>query len=312
MKIQQLEYVIAVAREGSITKAAKKLYQAQPNISIALKELEASLGIQIFNRSPNGMILTPEGEEFLARAQTIVDEMQSLERDYSQTPENEMKLKVAAARSTYATAAIGKFISNYADKTDKIDVHVMETSTAKVLEDICAGKYDIGFIRIPSTYAEMIESRLKARNLVGRTIMEFPLQIVMSETHPLAKYDDVPYELLFEYPEIIHGDDEPEMVRRASINQDYDEKRSTKRILIYDRGTQISMLKTVKNAYMWVAPMSQSILRFNELCTRKCSFANNLNRDMIIYRKASENNAIISDCIRTVYEYADKIEGLEI
>ncbi|MBP5378397.1 MAG: LysR family transcriptional regulator [Ruminococcus sp.] len=312
MKIQQLEYVIAVAREGSITKAAKKLYQAQPNISIALKELEASLGIQIFNRSPNGMILTPEGEEFLARAQTIVDEMQSLERDYAQTPENEMKLKVAAARSTYATAAIGKLISKYTDKTDKIEVHVMETSTAKVLEDICAGKYDVGFIRVPSSYAEMIESRLKARNLVGRTIMEFPLQIVMSDKHPLAEYDDVPYELLSQYPEIIHGDDEPEMVRRASINQNYDEKRSTKRIFIYDRGTQISMLKTVKDAYMWVAPMSQRILKYNDLCTRKCSYANNLNRDMIIYRKASENNALISDCIRTVYEYADKIDGLEI
>ena len=312
MKIQQLEYVIAVAREGSITKAAKKLYQAQPNISIALKELEASLGIQIFNRSPNGMILTPEGEEFLARAQTIVDEMQSLERDYAQTPENELKLKVAAARSTYAVAAMGKLISNYSEKTDKLEVHVMETSTAKVMEDICAGKFDIGFIRIPSTYSDMIESRLKARNLVGRTIMEFPLQIVMSMNHPLAEYEDVPYEELSKYPEIIHGDDEPEMVKRASINQDYDDKRSQKRILIYDRGTQISMLKTVKNAYMWVSPMSQSILRYNDLVTRKCSYASNLNRDMIIYRKASENSSLIAECIRTVYEYADKIEGLEI
>ncbi len=312
MKIQQLEYVIAVAREGSITKAAKKLYQAQPNISIALKELEASLGIQIFNRSPNGMILTPEGEEFLARAQTIVDEMQSLERDYAQTPENELKLKVAAARSTYAVAAMGRLISNYSEKTDKLEVHVMETSTAKVMEDICAGKFDIGFIRIPSTYSDMIESRLKARNLVGRTIMEFPLQIVMSMNHPLAEYEDVPYEELSKYPEIIHGDDEPEMVKRASINQDYDDKRSQKRILIYDRGTQISMLKTVKNAYMWVSPMSQSILRYNDLVTRKCSYASNLNRDMIIYRKASENSSLIAECIRTVYEYADKIEGLEI
>ena len=65
MKIQQLEYVIAIAQEGSITRAAKQLFQAQPNISIALKELEAELGIQIFNRTPNGMVLTPEGEEFL-------------------------------------------------------------------------------------------------------------------------------------------------------------------------------------------------------------------------------------------------------
>ena len=312
MKIQQLEYVIAVASEGSITKAAKKLYQAQPNISIALKELEASLGIQIFNRSPNGMILTPEGEEFLARAKTIVDEMKSLERDYAQTPDNELRLKVAAARSTYATAAVGKFISKYVEINEKIEVHVMETSTSKVMEDICAGKFDIGFIRTPSSYAEMIESRLKARNLVGRTVMEFPLQLVMGMDHPLAKYEDVPFELLSEYTEIIHGDDEPEMVRRASINQDYDEKRSLKRIFIYDRGTQISMLKTVKNAYMWVAPMSQLILKYNDLVMRKCSYAYNLNRDMIIYRKASENNPVIADCIRTVYEYAAKVEGLEI
>ena len=312
MKIQQLEYVIAVAREGSITKAAKKLYQAQPNISIALKELETSLGIQIFNRSPNGMILTPEGEDFLARAQTIVDEMQSLERDYAKTPENELKLKVASARSGYAVTAIGRLISTYYDKTEKIDVHVMETSTSKVMEDICAGKHDVGFIRIPSTYAEMIESRLKARNLVGKTVMEFPLQIVMRDTHPLAKYDDIPYELLSEYPEIIHGDDEAELVRRASINQDYNEKRSAKRIFVYDRGTQISMLKTVKNAYMWVAPMPQATLKFNQLVLKKCSYANNLNRDMIIYRKASENNSIIIDCLKTVYEYADKIESLEI
>lgn len=312
MKIQQLEYVIAVAREGSITKAAKKLYQAQPNISIALKELEASLGIQIFNRSPNGMILTPEGEEFLARAQTIVEEMQSLERDYAQTPENELKLKVTAARSTYATSAMGHLISEYSERTSKIEVHVMETSTAKVMEDIFAGKFDIGFIRIPSSYSDMIESRLKARNLVGRTIMEFPLQLVMSINHPLANYEDVPFEELEKYPEIIHGDDEPEMTRRASINHNYDEKRSQKRIFIYDRGTQISLLKTVRNAYMWVSPMSQSILRYNDLVVRKCSYANNLNRDMIIYRKASENSPLIADCVKTVYEFADKIESLEI
>ena len=44
MKLQHLEYVIAIAQEGSVTRAAKKLYQAQPNISIALKELEEIKG----------------------------------------------------------------------------------------------------------------------------------------------------------------------------------------------------------------------------------------------------------------------------
>ena len=87
MKLQQLEYVIAIAQEGSITAAAKKLYQAQPNISIALKELESEIGTQIFWRTPNGMVLTPEGEDFLVRAKEIVESMHSLESDYSHRAE---------------------------------------------------------------------------------------------------------------------------------------------------------------------------------------------------------------------------------
>ena len=42
----------------------------------------------------------------------------------------------------------------------------------------------------------------------------------MNVDHPLSKYEDIPFELLSQYPEIIHGDDEPEMIRRASINQE--------------------------------------------------------------------------------------------
>ena len=157
----------------------------------------------------------------------------------------------------------------------------------------------------------MIESRLKARNLVGRTIMEFPLQIVMSDSHPLAKYDDVPYELLSEYPEIIHGDDEPEMVRRAAINQDYDEKRSTKRILIYDRGTQISMLKTVKNAYMWVSPVPKQAFPDGGVVMKKCSYANIRMRDLVVCKKTNENNRLIKEFIEFMAGFVEQSIGTE-
>ena len=65
MNVLHMKYAVEVARAGSINKAAEELYMAQPNLSRCIKELEADLGIAIFERSPKGMTLTPEGEGFI-------------------------------------------------------------------------------------------------------------------------------------------------------------------------------------------------------------------------------------------------------
>jgi hypothetical protein len=193
-----------------------------------------------------------------------------------------------------------------------MDIHLMETDTNRVMNDTCIGRYDIGVLRIPENYYEMTNKLITSKNLVSQVLLEYRYGVAIHKSHPLARYDDIPYEELRQFPEICNSNNEPEIIRRASVNQSYDESRSFKKINVYDRGTQVSMLKTVKNSYMWVPPMSQKVLKYNDLVTRKCSYANNLNRDMIIYRKASENSTLIADCIRAVYEYADKVEGLEI
>ena len=61
MNLLHMKYAVEVAETGSINKAAEKLYVGQPNLSRAIKELENSLGISIFERSAKGMILTPDG-----------------------------------------------------------------------------------------------------------------------------------------------------------------------------------------------------------------------------------------------------------
>ena len=65
MNVLHMKYAVEVANNGSLNKAAEKLYIAQPNLSRAIKELEASLGITIFDRSAKGMVMTPAGEEFI-------------------------------------------------------------------------------------------------------------------------------------------------------------------------------------------------------------------------------------------------------
>ena len=84
MNILHLKYAVEIAKTGSLNKAAENLYMGQPNLSRAIRELEAGLGITIFERTPRGMVVTPDGEAFLQYAVRIlaqIDEMESVFRD---------------------------------------------------------------------------------------------------------------------------------------------------------------------------------------------------------------------------------------
>jgi DNA-binding transcriptional LysR family regulator len=71
-KTDQLHYFVTVAEEGQITRAAKKLYIAQPALSQAISQLESDLGLQLLERHPRGVRLTPSGEAFLDKARAVV------------------------------------------------------------------------------------------------------------------------------------------------------------------------------------------------------------------------------------------------
>ena len=82
MNILHLKYAVEVAKTKSISKAAENLYMGQPNLSRAIKELEESLGITIFDRTPKGITLTPQGEEFLQYARRIISQVDEVEQMY--------------------------------------------------------------------------------------------------------------------------------------------------------------------------------------------------------------------------------------
>jgi len=72
MDFHQLEYVMAIAEEKSFSKAAKKLYISQPSLSQYIMRLEEQIGIKIFDRTTNPLILTFAGEKYLEAAKNIL------------------------------------------------------------------------------------------------------------------------------------------------------------------------------------------------------------------------------------------------
>jgi len=92
MNLVHLKYAVEVAETGSINKASEKLYVSQPNLSRAIKELEASLGVTIFDRSAKGMVLTPDGEVFVRYARSILRQIDAIEEVVQQGYDREEKI----------------------------------------------------------------------------------------------------------------------------------------------------------------------------------------------------------------------------
>ena len=98
MNFLHLKYAIMVAETGSISKAAKKLYVAQPNVSRAIKELESDLNITIFERNSKGMIVTPEGEQLIHYAKRILRQIDDMEKIFKyQKKKNVFSISVPRA-----------------------------------------------------------------------------------------------------------------------------------------------------------------------------------------------------------------------
>lgn len=73
MELYQLKTFVAIAQEGSLTRAAERVFTSAPAVSAQLKALEDELGVKLFERTPRGMVLTESGQRLLEDAQRTLD-----------------------------------------------------------------------------------------------------------------------------------------------------------------------------------------------------------------------------------------------
>lgn len=104
MTLQQLRYVIAVADHGSMNEAAKALFISQPSLSGAVKELEKELGFELFLRTSRGIVVTPDGEEFLGYARQVTEQYRLLRNRYIEKESRE-KFSVSMQHYSFAVKA---------------------------------------------------------------------------------------------------------------------------------------------------------------------------------------------------------------
>jgi DNA-binding transcriptional LysR family regulator len=203
MELRHLRYFVAVAEEQSFTRAAERLWIAQPGLSQQIRALERELGVTLFERLSRGVVLTEPGRLFLDKAQMVLaaaDEALATGRDAGAGLIGNLRIGLG----TQARADIWpRAIAAFAARRPEVDVTVMEAHCDTLLRDVRDGRLDaaivLGPVAVPGLRSELVdESRvhvalsrrhrlaaceqLTARDLDGQVV-------AVSGDRGAAKYD---------------------------------------------------------------------------------------------------------------------------
>ena len=281
MNILHMKYAVEVARLGSLNKAAEVLMIAQPNISRSIKELEANLGITIFKRSAKGMVLTPDGEEFMDYAHSILNQIERIEQEYRDGSHKKRKFSISVPRACYISAALAEF-SKQIGETD-VEIYYKETNSKKTINKLLNNEYKLGIIRYAENHDKHFKSMLEEKGLTYELVAEFSYVLIMSKDNPLAKLDEITYDDLADYIEIAHADPYVPSISMSKVFREELPDNIRRRIFVFERASQFDLLSENPETFMWVSPASSKILERYNLVQRKCSGNQKVYKDMLIY-----------------------------
>ena len=295
MNILHMRYAVEVARLGSLNKAAESLMIAQPNISRSIKELEADLGITIFQRSAKGMVLTPDGEEFMDYARDILNRIDKLEHTYRNSARKKRKFSISVPRACYISAAIAEFSKNLGD--DDVEIYYKETNSKKTIKTMLENEYKLGIIRYSENYDKYYKSMLEEKGLVGELVAEFSYVLIMNKDNPLATKETITYDDLSSYIEIAHADPYVPTLSMSKVFREELPDNIGQRIFVYERASQFDLLSENPRTFMWVSPASQKILDRYGLVQRTCEGNKKLYKDVLVYQKGYRLSKLDKDFI---------------
>lgn len=198
MTLQQLKYVVTVADKGTISSAAKDLFISQPSLTNAIKELEEEIQITIFNRTNKGIIVSNEGNEFLAYARQVLEQFNLLEEKFLNVKKQSTRFSVSTQHYSFAVNAFVDVIREFGG--NNYDFTLRETQTYEIIDDVSRLKSEIGILYTSSKNEEIIMKIIKQNGLIFDQLFVAKPHVFISSKHPLANRDIITLEDLEEYP----------------------------------------------------------------------------------------------------------------
>ncbi len=142
MEIQQLRHLLAAASSTSYAQAAKKCFTSRQNVAHSVKAIESELGVSLFERQGNGMVLTEDGKKMAPVVEDIVDKIDSLRTMFS-APTQPSVLSLAVSVNLFA--GVPDSVDDIFLKNSK-NLQFLELDCEQCYEQVCAGKVDAAVV----------------------------------------------------------------------------------------------------------------------------------------------------------------------
>lgn len=179
MTLNELKYIVAVAKEKHFRKAAERCFVSQPTLSIAIKKLEEELGIILFERRKLDILITPIGQQVVALAEQILEgtlQIKNLAKESQNDLSTELKI---GAIYTIAPYLLPKLIPNFHQLAPNVPLIIEENYTHVLADKLRNGEIDIAIISLP--FAEP--------NIEVLAIYSEPFKAIVPKEHPFAGAD---------------------------------------------------------------------------------------------------------------------------
>ena len=200
--LRQLHYFVAVAEHGTISRAAQALSISQSAVTEAVKDLEADLGVLLFDRHARGLAITHRGHTFLRHAKAILAEVSGARRALAsdqQSVQGRLQLGVTALMAGYVMSDL---LSKYRRANPDVTVTAIEDNGEYLEHLLIGGELDVAVMVIPQGRAH---SALQAEILIVS-----PFRLWLPLGHPLAGQDSISLAEVTGEPLIILNVDEME------------------------------------------------------------------------------------------------------
>jgi LysR family hydrogen peroxide-inducible transcriptional activator len=181
MNIRALQYLVTLADIRHFSKAAEHCYVSQPTLSTQIRKLEEELDVQLVERSPRQVMLTPVGQEIVDRARGIlseVDAIRSIARRARDPDSGTLRLGVFPTLAPYFLPHV---IPTLRVRYPRLRLRLFEEKTEDLLTMLAEGRLDAGLLALP----------VSVDGLVTRSLFDEPFVVAMPEHHPLAARKEI-------------------------------------------------------------------------------------------------------------------------
>ena len=166
MDVRILRYFVAIAEEGSISRAAERLHVAQPALSAQIRNLEGELGSQLLHRIPRGVVLTEAGTKLLGHARQIVRSLTLARDDLLGDAAATIGSVTVSFPQSVAMVLTAPLVEEVLRSLPRVSLSVRESNTGYVPELLRTGRIDAGFV-----FREADTVGLKARRLLDEDLL---------------------------------------------------------------------------------------------------------------------------------------------